>query len=96
MDKFFGILAGAIIAEALITYTKLLVIDRRVQWQLIAGMCIGILVAVGYGIDLFALIGLPAAIPYIGTVLSGILISRGANYIYDLLGKITTERVMGK
>ncbi|ABI68436.1 hypothetical protein Swol_1126 [Syntrophomonas wolfei subsp. wolfei str. Goettingen G311] len=44
----------------------------------------------GTGIDLFATVGLPINIPYLGLILTGIIISRGANFIHDLF-KITEE-----
>lgn len=62
------------------------------MWQKIVSIVLGIVVAVGFGVDLFAMFGLTSTIPYLGTVLSGLLMSRGANYINDILAKITSYK----
>lgn len=85
----FGIICAAIIVEGLITYVKTFVSEGKVQWQIIVALVLGILVAVGYGLDIFALFGMVSVIPYLGTVLTGILISRGSNYVYDLIDLIS-------
>lgn len=46
----------------------------------------GILVALLFQADLFALVGLVAISPIASQVLTGIIISRGSNLINDLLG----------
>jgi len=48
-------------------------------------LAIGILVAFGSGLDLLAAVGIPMTIPYLGIVLTGILLSRGAGFVHDLL-----------
>lgn len=62
------------------------------MWQKIVSIVLGIVVAIGFGVDLFAMFGLTSTIPYLGTVLSGLLMSRGANYISDILAKITSYK----
>jgi len=49
---------------------------------------ITIIIALGSGIDFFEMVGLPLLIPYAGSILTGIIASRGANFLHDLL-KIT-------
>ncbi|WP_175574639.1 hypothetical protein [Syntrophomonas wolfei] len=56
----------------------------------VGALVLGITIALGTGIDLFATVGLPINIPYLGLILTGIIISRGANFIHDLF-KITEE-----
>lgn len=62
------------------------------MWQKIVSIVLGVVVAIGFGVDLFAMFGLTSTIPYLGTVLSGLLMSRGANYINDILAKITSYK----
>lgn len=52
-------------------------------------LILGILVAVAYKVDLPSYFNLKSDIPYIGSVLTGILLSRGSNYIFDLLEKLS-------
>ena len=51
-------------------------------------LVLGVLVAVYAGVDIFEIIGLPLALPIAGAVLTGILVSRGANVVHDLIGII--------
>lgn len=37
------------------------------------------------GTDFFKMIGLPLSVEHAGTVLSGLLVSRGANFLHDFL-----------
>lgn len=79
------IICAAIIVEGIITYVKTFFVDGKVQWQMITSLVLGIVVALAYSLDLLALCGLESNIPFIGQVLTGILLSRGANYIADLI-----------
>lgn len=88
MTEFFGIILTAIVVEGIITYVKEWFVDNKVAWQQIVAVLLGVLVAIGYSTDLFALFGLTSTIPYLGQVLTGILIARGSNYIFDLLKQI--------
>lgn len=83
--EFFGLLFFAIIIEGIVSYVKTFFVDGKIQWQTMVALALGIVVALAYQVDLLASVGLTSAIPYIGSVLTGILISRGSNYIFDLI-----------
>ena len=86
------ILIMAILIEAIITYVKTWVVDKKFQWQMFAAVFLGILVCIAYGLDIPAAVGITSAIPYIGHIITGILISRGSNYIFDIIKKISSVR----
>ena len=92
--QMFSIVFGAVIAEALIEYANMVVTDNdhRLDWRVIMSAVIGIGVALAFGIDLFEVIGIAAKVPYVGMVLTGVVISRGSNYIHDILKKIVGEK----
>ena len=48
----------------------------------------GIVISIAYEIDIPKYLNLNSRIPYLSNILTGILISRGSNYIYDLMTKI--------
>ena len=87
--KWYAMLFLAIVIEAVITYAKTLFVDRKVQWQIAAAMLLGVGCALAFGIDLFAVAGGAAAVPYVGNILTGVLLSRGSNYMFDLMGQLT-------
>jgi hypothetical protein len=79
------IICAAIIVEGIIAYVKTFFVNGKFQWQMITSLVLGIVVALAYSLDLLVLCGLESNIPLIGQVLTGILLSRGANYIADLI-----------
>nr|DAP62621.1 MAG TPA: holin [Caudoviricetes sp.] len=88
MTAFFGIILMAIVIEGIISYIRQLFVDRHFQWQIFVAVVIGITIAILYGLDLFALFDMVPSVPYVGMVLTGILMSRGSNYIFDLIKQI--------
>lgn len=85
MSQFFALLFAAVVIEGLISYIKLFVVNGKFQWQNIVAIALGILISFTYQIDLFAIVGLKSEIKYVGIILTGILVSRGSNYIFDLI-----------
>lgn len=50
----------------------------------------GQVVAWGTSVDLLALVGIEGAgwLPYVGIILTGLAVSRGANFLHDLLDRV--------
>ncbi|MDP4152535.1 MAG: hypothetical protein Q8865_03705 [Bacillota bacterium] len=90
--EFFGLILLAVIVEGIISYTKAFFVDGKFQWQVVAAIAIGVFLAIVYQIDLFSIVGLSARIPLVGNILTGILISRGSNYIFDLIKTLQTQK----
>lgn len=83
-EKFSKICISAILVEALITYTNQF-FYTGFSWEMMCSILLGILVAISYKIDIPEQLGLKSKIPFLGNVFTGILISRGSNYLFDLL-----------
>lgn len=78
----------ALIGEAVWETLKLTWQGGKVSVDRIGALAIGLLLAIGTGLDLMAMVGVPLHIPYVGMALTGLLISRGANFVHDLLASI--------
>ena len=52
---------------------------------------IGVAYAFNMGIDIFILLGYQSKIPFIGTIATGLIASRGSNYLHDILGNIANR-----
>ena len=89
---FSMVLVMSVLTEGVITYAKTWVVDRKIKWQMVAAVVVSIMICFAYGLDIPALVGLNSGIPFLGNVLTGILISRGSNYIYDLIKTIKTKK----
>ena len=88
-NKTVGIALFAILIEAIITYFNQFFVQENFCWQMLFSIALGIIIAVAYKLDLPAHFNLNSQIPYVGCVLTGILLSRGSNYLFDLLNKIS-------
>ena len=79
----------AMLIEGIITYLNSFLVSGATPWQIILSLVLGVTIAVAYNFDLLKHFGMQSNIPYIGCVLTGILVSRGSNYVYDLIGKLS-------
>lgn len=79
------LLVLAMISEALWETLKMTWQNGKVSTDRIGAMVVGLIMALTTGMDIMELVGIPMIIPYLGTVLTGLLISRGANFLHDLL-----------
>jgi hypothetical protein len=76
--------------EALWETLKMFWDGSKVDINRIGSAILGILLCILANVDFFALVGVELSIPIVGVVLSGLLVSRGANFVHDLL-KIVYE-----
>ena len=74
-----------VVLEGIITYINSFFVVGESHYQVILSLIFGIFIAVAYKIDPLKLVNIESEIPYIGCVLTGILFSRGSNYIHDIL-----------
>lgn len=88
-NKIVQIMTFAILTESLITYFKEFFAYGDFSFSMLFSVILGIVIAIAYKIDLLEQINLKSSVPYLGNLLTGILISRGSNYIYDLITKLT-------
>ena len=77
-----------VVLEGIITYINSFFVIGEPHYQMILSLIFGIFIAVVYKIDLLKLANIESEIPYIGCVLTGMLISRGSNYVHDILQTI--------
>ena len=78
----------ALIGEAVWESLKMVWQEGKLSVDRIGALVIGLLIAFVSGADLLSLINIPVSVPYVGIALTGILISRGANFVHDILKKI--------
>lgn len=81
----------AILVEAIWENLKILYDKSKININMIGSLILGILVCVLAQIDIFALVGITLKLPIVGYVLTGIICSRGANFVNDLFKKVKGE-----
>lgn len=88
MEKLLVIVVVALIAESVWETLKMTWQEGKISIDRIGALVVALLLAIGTRLDLLSLLDIKTSIPYLGVVLTGILISRGSNFIHDLLVKI--------
>lgn len=91
------IIAVAILIEGLVEYGKNIADmfyggDKKTAVTQIITIIVGIALAYAFNADMFIPLGLTVN-HYIGMVLTGIVMSRGSNYVSDLITKISQKSV---
>lgn len=87
--KILTILTLAILTESVITYFKEFLSARCFSSGMVSSILIGITVAFAYDLDIPKCFEINSSVPFFGNVLTGILISRGSNYIHDVISAIS-------
>lgn len=85
MDR---VLVVAFITEAIWETVKMIKSPKGINISRVGAMVLGILIALAARLDIFETLGIPLGIKFLGSILTGLLISRGSNLVHDLLGSI--------
>lgn len=84
MDAVLTVAVAALLAEAVWETGKMVWQEGKLCIDRVGALCIGLVFAVGSGLDLFSLLGISFVYPIIGQILTGVLLSRGANFVHDI------------
>lgn len=85
------IITLAILCEAIWENLKMIWENNKFSVNRLGALILSIILAVATQIDLFKVLDIEI-VPVIGNIFTGILISRGANFIHDLLVRIENLR----
>ena len=88
MSNFLQIIVIALLAETIWENLKMVWQEGKVNVDRIGALIVSVVVSMATQLDIFAILNFGIAIPFFGIFLTGILISRGAFVILDLLNKI--------
>lgn len=83
----------AFLIEAVWETLKMVWQENKISIDRVGALVIGLGVAIFYRVDLIHLAGIAVSFSYFGAVLSGILISRGGNYIHDLVSRLNNRKI---
>lgn len=88
MENLLIIVMVALIAESVWETLKMTWQEGKVSVDRIGALVVALILSIGVRLDILSLLGINTTIPLLGVILTGILISRGSNFIHDLLVKI--------
>ena len=97
MENIALIIMLAVTVEALVEYAKSIgQAFRDKQAKMAVTQLCAVAVSIGLcaaaGADLYAAIGVPFTVPWVGRILTGIFASRGANFVSDLVSRLTVQK----
>lgn len=78
------IMLSAATIEAVWETLKMIWQEGKLSWDRVGALVVGLVLAFAWPLDFFALAGYPLRIGIVGNILTGILFSRGANFVHDL------------
>jgi hypothetical protein len=81
----------AILIEAIWENIKMIWQNGKVSVDMLGSLILSILICILTRADIFPIVGISLMIPVVGSVLTGIIVSRGANFIHDLFTKIQSK-----
>lgn len=88
--EFITLIVLAMVGEAVWETLKMLWPNGKVSVDKVGALLVSLVITLGTNINIMHLLGLSLQWNLLGVVLTAILISRGANFIHDLIGQITS------
>ena len=82
------ILIVALIAESIWETLKMTWDSGKVSIDRIGALAVAIGICFAAQVDLLSIVGVVIPVPYVGYLLTGILMSRGSNFVHDLFNTI--------
>lgn len=90
MNQLASFLCAAVVIEGVVSYVTEIAENGKISWKVIGSIALGLVLAFNLHLDFFALLGINETTYIIGTICTGILISRGSNYVYELYDHLMT------
>ena len=81
----------AILVEAIWENLKMIWEKGKFSINRLGSLIVSIFVCVITNMNLFELVDIPINIAFVGSILTGIIVSRGANFVNDLFAKINVK-----
>ncbi|WP_341479562.1 hypothetical protein [Clostridium gallinarum] len=88
MEKIFSIFVLALISESVWETLKMVWQQGRISIDRIGAMVVSLVICIDVEMDILNLLGINTSWPFVGIMLTAILISRGSNFIHDLIVKL--------
>lgn len=86
--EYMQLVIIAILVEAIWENIKMIWQKGKLSIDVIGALGFGILICMLTNANIFPIVGISIKIPVIGEILTGIIVSRGANFVHDLFTKL--------
>ena len=89
--EFTQLIIVAILVEAIWENLKMIWEEGKLSVNKIGSLLLAILICVLGNVDIFPIVGIVITVPFVGAAMTGIIVSRGANFVNDLFTKLKGE-----
>lgn len=89
--EYVQLIIIAILIEAIWENIKMIWQNGKFSIDKLGSLILSIVICILTKADIFPIVGISIVIPIIGSVLTGIIVSRGANFVHDLFAKIQNK-----
>lgn len=86
--NFTQLIIVSILVEAIWENIKMIYQNKKISISMIASLLISIFLCIVANIDIFPILEISISMPVIGNIFTGIIVSRGANFVNDLFSKL--------
>lgn len=94
MDNILVLFIISLMTEAIWETLKMTWQNGKLNIDRLGAIATGLIISFTTNTDILELIGVNITIPFVGIILTGILISRGANFVHDLYKKFSTPTLL--
>lgn len=88
VENLIGLALFSVLVEAVVNVLKDVKDGHKVNTTLLMSLAVSLIATVGFNIDIFSMVGFETSIPFLGAVMSGVIVSRGSNYTSDLITRL--------
>ena len=81
----------AILVEAIWENRKMIWDKNKLNINMLGSLLLSMIICTLAQINIFEIVGINLIVPIIGSLLTGIIVSRGANFVNDLFKKLKGE-----
>jgi len=81
----------AILVEAIWENLKMIWDKNKLNINMLGSLLLSMIICVLAQINIFEIVGINLIVPVVGSLLTGIIVSRGANFVNDLFKKVKGE-----
>ena len=81
----------AILVDAIWENLKMIWDKNKLNFNMLGSLLLSMIICVLAQINIFEIVGINLIVPVIGSLTTGIIVSRGANFVNDLFKKLKGE-----
>ena len=92
MSSLFALIVVAMFIEAALSYVQTIYQKGLIQWQIVVGYIMGIIICYDTGLNFLEILGLNEAWPIVGILATALVVCRGSNYLFEFYGQLASWR----